>query len=845
MFESTIAQSKELRIVVDGVKTVDGKAVEKYDNKVTVVDTTVPTIEGIKVNNAKSFDIQFSEPVDISAPVNQVLANVKVDGNAVIGMLSQDFTKNTVTVTLATPLTAGKHEIKVYDVKDFNGIKAEDKTFSVDVAADTTAPAIVSAKVVSKDTIEIETSEQLDSLGTIKVGNNVATVTRVEGSLTKYKLTGFGNLDLSAVVEVTLKYKDQTDAVGNKVTTEQTFTFKAVDDTTLPTVTAQLLNQTNKKNYVKLTFSKPMQTTAGTIKVLKADGTLYKTISVSSVAAQFNQAKTELELTATDLGLTNTDVEKYKLEIADMKDNTIRENLLAKTTLEITTVDTKAPTVADKYVVTQGTTTDGDTVTITFSEAMDEATLSNLSNFTYNGTVLSAISGAKLQSISVDKKSVTFVIPNARAGANMTVYAVKDANGNLLSGVQTIVKANPQNSGLAVAGNGATATDVVATSSRTIKVKVNTPLSTVDPSTFVLYKGGQPDVTFVNAVLDSKDSTNQTIVLTANKDLDANANVYTLYTTATPTLTKNVYGNSFAASTSLQAVKDEIVPEIKAIKAGNTISDVSPAVSADKFTIEFTEPVTADGATLLQDLIVKKSDGTLLVPGTDYKISTTDNGNDTTVSGDTKVVIALADGLFVDGDNSISVAVAAPRNVQDGSNNLLKEFAATTVTVKYVNDAPAAPSVTFSFDGPNAVQLKGATTAHEYSLDGGATWKAVKSADQNLTEQELAAITDTNDIKIRVKASGYVPAGQVQTIDITKPAAPKNVVANATNDKITGLTANAKYEYKIGNGNWVATTADESGEITNVTLNTGDSVQVRLAATETKLASDAITVKAN
>ncbi|KAF6512497.1 hypothetical protein GS8_796 [Geobacillus stearothermophilus] len=801
VFESTIAQSKDLRIVVDGVKTVDGKAVEKYDNKVTVVDTTVPTIEGIKLNNAESFDIQFSEPVDISAPVNQVLANVKVDGNAVIGMLSQDFTKNTVTVTLATPLTAGKHDIKVYDVKDFNGIKAEDKTFSVDVATDTTAPAIVSAKVVSKDTIEIETSEQLDSLGTIKVGNNVATVTRVDGSLTKYRLTGFGNLDLSAVVEVTLKYKDQTDAVGNKVTTEQTFTFKAADDTTLPTVTAQLLNETNKKNYVKLTFSKPMQTTAGTIKVLKADGTLYKTISVSSVAAKFNQDKTELELTASDLGLTNTDVEKYKLEISDMKDNTIRENLLAKTTLDITTVDTKAPTVADKYVVTQGTTADGDTVTITFSEPMDEATLSNLSNFTYNGTVLSAISGAKLQSISADKKSVTFVIPNAHAGANMTVYAVKDANGNLLSGVQTIVKATPQNSGLALAGNGDA--DVVATSSRTVKVKVNTPLKTVDPSTFVLYKNGQPDVTFVNAVLDSKDSTNQTIVLTANKDLDANADVYTLYTTATPTLTKNVYGNSFAPSTLLKVVKDEIAPEIKSVKAGNTISDVSPTVSADKFTIEFTEPVTATGTTLLDDLIVKKSDGTLLVPGTDYTISTTDNAttatsdDNTAVDGDTKVVIQLADGLFVDGDNSISVAVAAPRNVKDGSTNLLKEFAATTVTVKYVNDAPAAPRAKVA-QGTNAgtIKLTDVSSAMEYQVNNG-SWNSITG-----TEVDNIPVNIGDKVKVRVKANGYVPAGAQQTLTIAandiKPAAAPNVSADDNNNVIVGI--NNTMEYSLDNG---------------------------------------------
>ncbi|MBY6273032.1 MAG: hypothetical protein CW346_12555 [Bacillaceae bacterium] len=833
VFESTIAQSQELRIVVDGVKTVDGKTVEKYDNKVTVVDTTIPTIEGIKVNNAKSFEIQFSEPVNISAPVNQVLSNIKVDGNAVIGTLSQDFTKNTVTVTLATPLTAGKHDIKVYDVKDFNGLKAEDKTFSVDITQDTTPPAIVSAKVVSKDTIEIETSEQLDDLGTIKVGNNVATVTRVEGSLTKYRLTGFGNLDLSAVVEVTLKYKDQTDAVGNKVTTEQTFTFKAVDDTTLPTVTAQLLNQPNKKNYVKLTFSKPMQTTAGTIKVLKADGTLYKTISVSSVAAQFNQSKTELELTAADLGLTNTDVEKYKLEISDMKDNTIRENLLAKTTLEITTVDTKAPTVADKYVVTEGTTADGDTVTITFSEAMDEATLSNLSNFTYNGTVLSAISGAKLQSISADKKSVTFVIPNARAGANMTVYAVKDANGNLLSGVQTIVKATPENSGLALAGNGAA--DVVATSSRTVKVKVNTPLKTVDPSTFVLYKNGQPDVTFVNAVLDSKDSTNQTIVLTTNKDLDANADVYTLYTTATPTLTKNVYGNSFAPSTSLQAVKDEIAPEIKSVKAGNTISDVSPAVSADVFTIEFTEPVTATGATLLQDLIVKTSDGKLLVPGTDYTISTTDNGSDTTVSDDTKVVIELADGLFVDGDNTISVAVAAPRNVQDGSANLLKEFAATTVTVKYVNDAPAAPSAEVA-QGTNAgtIKLTGVSSAMEYQVNNG-SWNSITG-----TAVDNIPVNIGDTVKVRVKANGYVPAGTPQTLTIAandiKPAAAPNVTADDDNNVIVGI--DNTMEYSLDNGQtWVTYDPDNAPDLS------GDkTVLVRVKQTTTQPASDAKTL---
>lgn len=150
-------------------------------------------------------------------------------------------------------------------------------------------------------------------------------------------------------------------------------------------------------------------------------------------------------------------------------------------------------------------------------------------------------------------------------------------------------------------------------------------------------------------------------------------------------------------------------------------------------------------------------------------------------------------------------------------------------------DGPSAPSVTFSFDGDNFNKLMGASTAMEYRLDGGldeSGWVNC-SANQDLTAS-LASITDTNDIKVRVKATGTHEAGTVLTIDITKPATPTTPAASNAdvNGKgtLTGVTTAIEYQ-KSGAAGWTAGTGSP------ISLDPG-TYYVRVKASGTALASD-------
>lgn len=142
-------------------------------------------------------------------------------------------------------------------------------------------------------------------------------------------------------------------------------------------------------------------------------------------------------------------------------------------------------------------------------------------------------------------------------------------------------------------------------------------------------------------------------------------------------------------------------------------------------------------------------------------------------------------------------------------------------------DGPAAPGLTFSFDGANANKLMGANSTMQYSLDGGVAWS-------NCTEDMMLADTQISadkDIKVRIKETSTTLAGETQTIDILAgPAAPNGITATDctttenNNGKLSGITT--AMEYKLSTtSSWMAVS---SSEITGLISGTYD---VRLKAT--------------
>lgn len=142
-------------------------------------------------------------------------------------------------------------------------------------------------------------------------------------------------------------------------------------------------------------------------------------------------------------------------------------------------------------------------------------------------------------------------------------------------------------------------------------------------------------------------------------------------------------------------------------------------------------------------------------------------------------------------------------------------------------DGPAAPSLTFSFDGVNANKLMGSDSTMQYSLDGGAAWSTC-SSDMVLAGTQISA---DKDIKVRKKETATTLPGEIQTIDIlVGPASPTGMLPTDcttiknSNGKISGV--NPAMEYKRSTASsWTAISGNEITDLTDGTY------EVRFKAT--------------
>ncbi|MEN0661116.1 S-layer homology domain-containing protein [Caldifermentibacillus hisashii] len=561
IFNTPLDQSANVKVVVDGVKSAEGKEVAKYEQELTVTDTTLPTVLSAKALNPKQVELKFSEPVNFSTGNGfSVLNNIKLDGTAVIAKATPNYANNTVVLEFSSALSAGTKKLEVSDIADFANFKIAKTEFSIDVTEDKAAPEAVKAEMINKNTVRVTFNESVATVGSFKVnGKNVSATPVANTNNTQFDLDVSENpLDLSAIVEVKVEYKGQKDLLDNEVKDWKEIKFSVADDTTLPTVSYKLEPQ----NKLTLTFSKSMQK-VGTITVLDKDKKEVKKIDVSTLNFKADTNNRVLELTGSQLGLDDVDPADYTINLKGFKDATVRENLLPEQNIAIKAFDTKKPTIIGKYVVKQGTLTDDDagkddTITFYFSEPMDEDTLKNLSNYVIkNGAAFSTIDGVSVKSVAADKKSVTITYPNARNLDNevvIVVQGVKDAAGNLAA-LAEVVK------------NTATAIDVenlTASKKNEIVVQFNTPVKSVDPSFIQVNKGAEPYAVPVKAEIDTQDPTK--VKFTLNKNLETDTSVYTV-TTNDYTKVENIYDAKFAdkdaANAKLnKAITDELAPEI-------------------------------------------------------------------------------------------------------------------------------------------------------------------------------------------------------------------------------------------------------------------------------------------
>ncbi len=588
-------QSDEIEVKVNGVKSVDGKQeIKDFKQKVVVNDKEVPELKEAFALNAKQIKLTFSEPVDLNTfPAFRTFDDIKLNDNTFNARYTLNAFDNTVVLTLPGALEAKTHTIEVSNVADFAGFKIAKKSFEVVVAEDKTAPEMKEAEVKSIKIIEVTFDETLDegAYGDFKVnGTDADGVDVVNNSHgTKFTVTLKNDLDLGAAVQVKIEYKGQKDVVGNEVKDWKTLSIKAQDDTTIPTATVEVKDE----NEILVKFAKVMLK-EGKVTLLDKDGKEVAGVvelDLSSTGTWENDNK-ELKLSATTLELTSKDPEKYTLVLKDMKDASIRKNAMPETKLQFTCKDTKAPTVTTTYYVKpHGSDVKKDTVTFYFSEAMDETTIKSLANYHVAGSQTfasrPAYDGAKveLDSVAGDKKSVTFKFPNAAAALSgtVTVYALKDAAGNMIAGgFATVTKKAAADTVLEI-------TDVKATGKKVIEVTFNNDLKSIYPGTFkVQVKDGVNWKDFAQVVTASIED-GVKAKLTLNKELDtfksATEADYRVVVVQ-PGWAKNIYDIAMvdALKGTDQLVKDGIKPTASVESAVYNMTTSAVAIK-----IEFSE----------------------------------------------------------------------------------------------------------------------------------------------------------------------------------------------------------------------------------------------------------------
>ncbi len=169
---------------------------------------------------------------------------------------------------------------------------------------------------------------------------------------------------------------------------------------------------------------------------------------------------------------------------------------------------------------------------------------------------------------------------------------------------------------------------------------------------------------------------------------------------------------------------------------------------------------------------------------------------------------------------------------------------ATRLLASYLLGKTDSSLAMFSFDGEDGGKLvlssrfDGSGIRWDYSLDGKQTWNEVsftaeEAHKHSLTKEEIAMITEENDIYVHIVGVNYNDEN-IFKIDIQKSQTPTTLYNNDLENRVIGV--NDTYEWRMNeNEAWT------SYRVAEPDLTKDATVQVRIGATGVYLPSDAVT----
>lgn len=328
---SALINQREIELEIKNVKNEDGTKTFNEKVKFTPLDVTAPTVQEVTNLGTKAFKIKFSEPIQPGTAT--VSSNYRIDGKAIGASVKFQFPD---TVIVQTALSEGEHNVSVDGVRDFANLAVAAVSNTFTVAADTTAPEVVSAK--SKDLYEV-TVEFNESIKTVSeaYANSSSNKATIKYEDTRVILSFKNPINYA---ENTITLKGVSDYSDNKADRE--VKVNPTLDTVRPTVSDVEVKINDAGHYIaKVRFSEKLH--ADSLKrenfVLKnSEGKIADVSGVNSNGNPHLQPRFEDASKATvievDFGF-GLKSEKYTLTVSNVKDLAAVANLIIPVTVDL------------------------------------------------------------------------------------------------------------------------------------------------------------------------------------------------------------------------------------------------------------------------------------------------------------------------------------------------------------------------------------------------------------------------------------------------------------------------------------------------------------------------------
>lgn len=380
------------------------------------IDNTKPTATAVVTSNTE-VKVTFNEEVDPETALN--LANYQIDKGLTVTGAKLDSAGKVVTLTTSSQTPGTVYKLTIQNVTDLSGnaIVKFEPIFG-GMAKDTTPPT-ASAVVTGNTTVEVTFNEKVD----------VATAQ----TLTNYAIDGLNITSASLDVDdqsdtymrkVVLTTSEQTpgkiykltiqnvtDLAGNAITKTEPVFGGMAKDTIKPVAQAVVVSTNNK---VTVAFNE------------KVDKATAENIANYSINNDLAVLRAQVDKTGKVITLTTSDQKPgtiYKITIQNVND-------LAGNTMD--RVDSYFGGMA-KDIVPPTATVNSSTnkVTISYNEAVDPVSATNLANYVFDGGLGYPIRAE----IDAANRVVTLTTGSQTPGKiyNVTINNVTDQSGNIIS----------------------------------------------------------------------------------------------------------------------------------------------------------------------------------------------------------------------------------------------------------------------------------------------------------------------------------------------------------------------------------------------------------------------------